>query len=93
MSGAHLVRCDVCGIPWYRRTLRRRRDGLLACPECASERDPVTLTEGNVAGMPTPAVPRWDGGSNAEEPITFVLVDMDGALVVTDDGDTVNPKE
>jgi hypothetical protein len=41
--------------------------------------------------MPTPAVPRWDGGSNAEEPITFVLVSMDDVVVVSEEGETIDP--
>ena len=91
VSGNFASRCDICGLPTYRRLLIRRRDGLLACPDDASERDPVTLSEGNVAGMPTPAVPRWDGGSEGIPSVGFVLVSMDDVVVVSEEGETVDP--
>lgn len=91
ISGAHLTKCDVCGVPWYRRLLRRRRDGLLACPEDISERDPVTLTEGNAAAVPMPRGPRWDGGASGVEEVTFILVDEDGNTVVTEEGTKIDP--
>lgn len=44
-KGEHLSRCDVCGVPWLRSSLRRGRDGLLRCSNDTPGRDELTLAE------------------------------------------------
>jgi len=44
-KGEHLSRCDVCGVPYLRATLRRGRDGLLRCANDRPGRDELTLAE------------------------------------------------
>jgi len=41
--------CDLCGVMWYRSQLRKDRAGNLRCPDDASGRDAVTLSELNAA--------------------------------------------
>lgn len=44
-KGEVLSRCDVCGVPWLRSSLRRGRDGLLRCENDRPGRDELTLAE------------------------------------------------
>jgi hypothetical protein len=44
-KGEHLSKCDVCGVPYLRSSLRRGRDGLLRCEADLPGRDELTLAE------------------------------------------------
>jgi hypothetical protein len=63
VSGGFGVRCDICGFVWKRYDLRRRADGLLACPDDASETDPVTLSHHQQAATAArrDVNTHWDG--------------------------------
>ena len=43
--------CSYCGVQWRRSQLHRDRAENLACPDCASGLDVVTLSEGNAELM------------------------------------------
>ena len=58
--GEYQADCAYCGLKYYRRLGRMKRDaaGFLACEECAEGRDSVTLDRLNAAGAATVRVPR-----------------------------------
>jgi len=43
-AGDYRHDCDLCGAPWYRKSLKRKSDGMLYCPRCVDEVDAVTLS-------------------------------------------------
>lgn len=52
--GDYEVRCDLCGVTWYRSQMRKDRAGRLRCPDDREGRDPVTLSELNAAAAARP---------------------------------------
>jgi hypothetical protein len=52
--------CSYCGVQWRRSQLRRDASQLLACPDCDTGLDVVSLSEGNARAMRSQA-PRTVG--------------------------------
>ena len=44
-TGDAAASCDVCGVTWRRSQMKRKRDGLLYCPDCKDEVDKRTIAE------------------------------------------------
>lgn len=45
--GDFVSRCDYCGAPWYRSTLRRDGSGFLVCEPCDTGPDKMTQLRRN----------------------------------------------
>lgn len=79
--GDNNAECDVCGWEWKASKLRRRWDGVYACPNCFEHRPQQDMVRGVKEGQP-PEIIRIDQPDKA---VTGYLQALAGATAITND--------